>query len=252
MSSSTLSKLSLFCLALVSAAASAEAMLPERDLERLNRSPKMDPVLVETLDRDEAPAYVSITFSPPSRQDPAFAGHPAWAKGINPLVFDLVNMASGEMFLEGRSDVQTFRGAMNANALLTLIDHPNILTISPAEQPRPRASRSLARKASCVPSASTACVQGGRFSISVNHGGNTSQVAASSSESAVFLTYSSTNWEIVAKVLNACGVNGRYWVFSAGATSVSYSITFQDHGRGLLVRYPNASCPLSDTSTFIC
>jgi len=68
----------------------------------------------------------------------------------------------------------------------------------------------------------------------------------------LFWTYSPTNWEIIVKVLNACGINGKYWVFSAGATNVSYDVTIQDHVRGLVVRYPSASCPLADLGTFSC
>jgi hypothetical protein len=232
--------------------APAEAALPERDLERLSSSPKISPALVATLER-AGKAYVSITFSPPSREDPAYAGHPAWSTDVNPLIFDLVSMAaSGDMRLEGLGDVQTFTGTMNATALLTLLDNPHVLAIGSARRPRPRTSGGQVLKAACAPSATTACLQGGRFSVSVTHGGNTSQVSSTSSESAVFWTFSSTNWEVLVKVLNGCASNGRYWVFAAGATSLSYDVTIQDHVRGIVVRYPNASCPLADTGTFIC
>src|ERR671915_1451377 len=110
-------------------------------------------------------------------------------------------------------------------------------TIAPAE-------------AACVPSASTACLQGGRFSVSVTHGGNTSQVVSSTSDSALFSTFWSTTYEIIVKVGDGCALNSRYWVFAAGATSISYDVTVQDHVRGLVIRYPSASCPLIDDSTF--
>lgn len=245
-------RLMLGCLMLIGALAPAEAALPERDLERLNDSPKMSPALVARLERAEK-AYVSITFSLPSREDPLYAGHPAWGTAVNPLVFDLVSMAvSANLRVEGLGEIQTFTGAMNASALLTLLDNPHILAVSLAKPPSQITSREPMAKATCVPSSSTACLQGGRFSVSVTHGGNTSQVANTSSESAVFWTYSSTNWEILVKVINACSYNGKYWVFAAGATSVSYTVRVQDHTGGLIVSYPNASCPLTDTSAFNC
>jgi hypothetical protein len=244
----------LACLALAGVTAPAEAALPEPDLERLSSSPKMSPALVAALER-AGKAYVSITFSLPSREDPLYAGHPAWGTDVNPLIFDLVSMAvSADLRLEDLGSVQTFTGAMNAKSLLILLDNPHILAIGAARRPRPQTSGAPqpVLKAACVPSSSTACLQGGRFSASVTHGGNTSQVSSATSESAVFWTFSSTNLEILVKVLNGCGANGRYWVFAAGATSLSHDVTIEDHVKGIIVRYPNASCPLTDTSTFIC
>jgi hypothetical protein len=242
----------LACLALAGLLAPAEAALPGRDLERLSSSPKISPALVATLER-AGKAYVSITFSLPSREDPAYAGHPAWGTDVNPLVFDLASMAaSTDVHLEGVGDVQTFTGPMSANALLTLLDNPHVLSIGSARRPKPRTSGEQVLKAACAPSSTTACLQGGRFSVSVTHGGNTSQVVSSTSDSAVFWTFWSTTYEILVKVGDGCALNGRYWVFAAGATSTSYDATVQDHVRGLVVRYPNASCPLIDTDTFTC
>ena len=247
-----LAVLVLACSALLGTRAPAEAALLERDLERLSNSPKISPALMATLER-AGQAYVSITFSLPSREDPAYAGHPAWSTDVNPLIFDLVSMAaSANLRLEGLGDVQTLTATMNANALLTLLDNPHVLSVGSAKRPIPRTSQEQVLKATCAPSSTTACLQGGRFSVSVTHGGNTSQVVTTSSDSAVFWTFSPTNWEVLVKVLDGCGTNGRYWVFGAAATHLSYDVTVQDYVRGMVIRYPNASCPLVDTGAFSC
>src|SRR4051812_3772113 len=75
----------LACLALAGTLAPAEAALPQRDVERLSNSPKISPALVATLER-AGKAYVSITFSLPSREDLAYAGHPAWGTNVNPFI----------------------------------------------------------------------------------------------------------------------------------------------------------------------
>ena len=60
--------------------------------------------------------------------------------------------------------------------------------------------------------------------------------------------------EMVTKVLGACGINGNYWVFSAGLTNVKVTLTVLDTSNGISEQYVNplgsAFAPLQDTSAF--
>src|SRR6185503_20919902 len=66
--------------------------------------------------------------------------------------------------------------------------------------------------------------------------------------------FNADNVEVVVKVLNACGVNNRYWVFAAGLTNVHTVITVTDTQTGAVKTYNNpqgtAFKPIQDTSAF--
>jgi energy-converting hydrogenase Eha subunit B len=79
---------------------------------------------------------------------------------------------------------------------------------------------------------------------------------------AVFLTtdtgyfwfFGSTNVEVVIKVLNACGVNTKYWVFAAGLTNVHVVLTVTDLQNSTVKTYINPQNTkydaVQDTSAF--
>ena len=225
-------------------------------LERLASSPLVDPALIEPL-RDRDLAAVTVYFARPSDDDPLYTNHPARGTDVGPLLFDLVTMSeSAEPRLEDFGYVQALTARMRTGAIATLIDNPYVLAIDRARAAdlAPAEAPNRIREAShgCTPSAFAACLQGGRFRVQATHGGTASRVAASGSASAVFWTFGSANWEIVAKVLNGCSVNNHFWVFAAGATSVSYTLSVEDTTRDLLNFYSNAPCPLQATTAFPC
>lgn len=225
-------------------------------LERLGSSMLVDPAVVASL-RDRELAAVTVYFARPSDDDPLYANHPARGTDVGPLLFDLVTMAESEgSRLEDFGYVQAFTARMRPEALALLIDNPYVLAIDRGRSAEPASARSpnQIREAShgCTPGTFAACLQGGRFRVQANHGGSASRVAASSADSAVFWTFGSTNWEILTKVLNGCGVNNHFWVFAAGATNVSYSITVEDTTRDLLNFYGGSPCPLLATTAFPC
>jgi len=86
---------------------------------------------------------------------------------------------------------------------------------------------------SCVPDQDTLCLNNGRFKVEATYA--TAQVP-SGPASVVKLTdetgylwfFNQNNVETVVKVLNACGVNNRYWVFAAGLTNQGVGITITD------------------------
>ena len=69
-----------------------------------------------------------------------------------------------------------------------------------------------------------------------------------------FWFFSSTNWEMMIKVLNGCGVNNRYWVFTGVTTNVGWTMRVTDTLTNVTKIYssPNgtASCPILDTNAF--
>lgn len=73
------------------------------------------------------------------------------------------------------------------------------------------------------------------------------QVAgAANAGSGLFQFFSPENWEILVKTLNGCGLNNRYWVFSAATTNVFYRMEVLDVKSGvqrIYFNYPGPPAP---------
>ena len=233
--------------------------------DRLQTSERVDPRLLSDLRGGEA-VRVTVHFVRAPADAPEYAGHPARDSDVGPLLFELVSMSQGfDSRLDDHGSVQAFTGRLGAGALASLLDDPYVLAIDRPEA----AARVPARPARatadggegltsisaashiCSASSTTACLQGNRFAVQVPHGGGSSRVAGTTSASAVFWTYSSTNWEVLVKVLDGCSANGYYWVFAAGATGGSYSFSVEDTANDLLIFFPG-SCPVANTTAFPC
>jgi concanavalin A-like lectin/glucanase superfamily protein len=114
--------------------------------------------------------------------------------------------------------------------------------------------------AGCTTSPSTLCVgTGGRFSIqtswkTVSSSGNGTTASFTTSESGLFTFFSPTNVEMVVKVLNACGVNNRFWVFAGGLTDQHVEMEVTDITHGVTKRYFNylgtPFAPINDIDAF--
>jgi hypothetical protein len=87
----------------------------------------------------------------------------------------------------------------------------------------------------CGPSTTSALCLQGRFSITTQWRTNPTpgtppdgngHVVVAGPNSGIFWFFSSDNWEVMVKAINACSLNNRYWVFSAATTNVF-------HGRAL-------------------
>jgi hypothetical protein len=69
-----------------------------------------------------------------------------------------------------------------------------------------------------------------------------------------FWFFDAANVEVVVKVLNACPVNQRIWVFAGGLTNVAVEITVRDTESGAVEIYENpqstAFQPIQDTNAF--
>ena len=79
------------------------------------------------------------------------------------------------------------------------------------------------------------------------------QVAGCANDgSGLFWFFSSTNWEVLVKAINGCGLNNRWWVFSAATTNVFYRLEVTDVTTGeskIYFNYPGPPAPaVTDTN----
>lgn len=115
---------------------------------------------------------------------------------------------------------------------------------------------------SCTATPTRACLQGSRFTAQVQWrtdpagtqpDGNGTLVTTSA-DSALYWFFAPTNWELMVKVLDACGLNNRFWVFSAATTNVYYRLAVFDVQEGvqkIYFNYPGPPAPaVTDTSAF--
>ncbi len=80
------------------------------------------------------------------------------------------------------------------------------------------------------------------------------QVVNLTADTGAFWFFSSSNVEVVIKVLNGCGSNSRYWAFAGGLTNVNVILTVTDTQTGAIRTYINpqgtAFEPIQDTNAF--
>jgi hypothetical protein len=71
--------------------------------------------------------------------------------------------------------------------------------------------------------------------------------------SGLFWFFSADNWEVLVKAINGCGLNNRYWVFSAATTNVFYRVEVLDvrGAQKIYFNYPGPPAPaVTDTAAF--
>jgi hypothetical protein len=135
----------------------------------------------------------------------------------------------------------------------------NMTTAFPSAPPRAMGIRvdPLASTANCVPSSIVMCLNNNRFKVEATFRTATTPSAAAqvvklTDETGYFYFFTSTNVEVVVKVLNGCGLNNRYWVFAAGLTNVEVVLKVTDTQTGTQKTYTNplnqAFPPLQDTN----
>ncbi|MBI2214820.1 MAG: pre-peptidase C-terminal domain-containing protein [Acidobacteria bacterium] len=97
---------------------------------------------------------------------------------------------------------------------------------------------------SCTPTATSVCLNNGRFRVTADWQTSDGQSGSGRAvllthETAYFWFFSETNVEVVVKLLDACGYNGYFWVFSAGLTNVRVVLTVTDTLTGATKSYTN-------------
>lgn len=113
----------------------------------------------------------------------------------------------------------------------------------------------------CTPGATALCVNGGRFRVEVDWripdgttGAGQAVPIPSAPDSGLFYFFGASNLEMLVKVLNACGLNARYWVFFAATTNVELAVVVTDTSTGATQGYLNPlnrpAPPVQDTNAF--
>jgi hypothetical protein len=117
----------------------------------------------------------------------------------------------------------------------------------------------LASTVAVSPDPTLLLLRQGRFRVRADwnapgFGQGSAQAVSLTDESGYFTFFGPTNVELIAKVLNGCPVNERYWVFVAGMTNVGVTVHVEDTLTGHQETYTN---PLGrvfqsviDTSSF--
>jgi hypothetical protein len=109
----------------------------------------------------------------------------------------------------------------------------------------------------CIRNATTACLVGSRFQVSATFNNSStsgnatvmsfSGTRAESNESVFLYFTDSSNFEMGLKILNACALNSRYWVFIGGLTNQGWKVNILDTSTGHHVTYQNALNHLTST-----
>ena len=111
----------------------------------------------------------------------------------------------------------------------------------------------------CRADAETLCLSNGRYQVTAQWEKSDGtfgfgQAMPLTSDSGYFWFFDPSNIEMVAKILNACGVNGNFWVFGAGLTNVKVTLFVVDTATGVSETYVNPLgtpfLPIQDTSAF--
>ncbi len=152
-----------------------------------------------------------------------------------------------------RLNYGSFNGGLSWSSLSSLF------TANPPRAMGIRADPSAGPPPTCTPTATALCLNGGRFRIEATYettsgASGSAQVVKLTDETGYLWFFSATNVEAVVKVLNACGLNNRFWVFAGGLTNVRTVITVTDTKTGAVKTYVNpqvkAFQPIQDTSAF--
>lgn len=105
-------------------------------------------------------------------------------------------------------------------------------------------------------------LQDGRFEVFIdwrdfdNRTGVGKPVPGATDDSTLFTFFGGENWEVLVKILDACTLNGKFWVLTAAATTVEYTITIEDTLTGAVWTYDNPlgfpSPAVTDIEAFDC
>lgn len=90
----------------------------------------------------------------------------------------------------------------------------------------------------CVASTTALCLSGERFRVEVDwrthdSGNGVGQTRVLTDAGGYFWFFSPDNPELFVKILNACEINGYFWVFAAGLTDVETHLEITDTARGV-------------------
>ena len=122
-----------------------------------------------------------------------------------------------------------------------------------------RAQTSRGSTAACVAGATKLCLAGGRFEVSATFEtaqgqSGAAQTVGITADSGYLWFFDQDNVEALIKVLDACVINQRIWVFAGGLTDVKVVLTVRDSVTGQVRTYTNPLGtpfqPVQDTGAF--
>jgi hypothetical protein len=105
----------------------------------------------------------------------------------------------------------------------------------------------------------TACLRHNQFRVTASWkkpDGQTGQgtIVPLTDDATAFWFFDASNPELIVKVLDACGLNDRYWVFAGGLTNVEVTLTVTDTRTQESKTYKNPQNhtfqPFQDTNAF--
>jgi hypothetical protein len=180
----------------------------------------------------------------------------------DPSVYVGVRWPGGTIILCGDRSASTAQrlnyGSANSGGSWT-----NLTTVFPADAPRAlgiRADPTPPPGTTCTPTATSMCLSNNRFRVEATFQApgqpvGTAQAVKLTEDTGYLWFFSSTNVEVVVKVLNACIPQfNRYWVFAGGLTNVRVVLTVTDTKTGAIKTYTNpqgaAYQPIQDTFAF--
>ena len=111
----------------------------------------------------------------------------------------------------------------------------------------------------CLPDATTLCFFNDRFRLTMDWRFPSGQTGAGQAvpltdQAGLFYFVNPANLEMLIKMLNACSLNNRYWVFYAATTNVEFTVTVTDTLHGVQETYSNPlgtpAPPVQDTDAF--
>jgi len=163
--------------------------------------------------------------------------------------------AAADIDGDGRTDLIT--NEMLGNGLTPgTLDVGNLIIVSGVAL----AGGAVGEPVTCRDSPTTLCLRDGRFEVQVDWRdfqgtlGVGRVVPVDSVDSGLFWFFDADNWEMLVKVLDGCGINDRFWVFSAATTDVEFTLRVTDTSSGLVKTYFNpsgvAAAANTDTDAF--
>jgi hypothetical protein len=109
-------------------------------------------------------------------------------------------------------------------------------------------------QAGCLSDATSLCLGNGRFKVTatfrtpVQTAQQTASASPIASDSGAFSFFSANNLELLVKVVDGSGFNGKYWVFIGSASNVEYTVTVTDTSNGAVKTYFNPQGTLASTA----
>ena len=113
----------------------------------------------------------------------------------------------------------------------------------------------------CIETTTAACLNNERFKVEFEWESpptfplaNALVASAGTGDSALFYYQNPENWEVLVKVLNACTLNNKYWVFASVASDVAWTLKVTDTDNGTIKTWDHLagtpSLSVNDTGAF--